>query len=68
MTLTDAGFADVAVPDRDHTKTTGGVDQDCAASLFGRVVSSAFRLSASPMFDIFRGPSLLFGISAVAFP
>jgi hypothetical protein len=31
MTLTDAGFADVAVPDRDHTKTAGGVDQDCAA-------------------------------------
>ena len=38
------------------------------SSLFGGLRSSAFRPSTFPMFDVTRGPLLLFGISSVALP
>ena len=38
------------------------------SSLFGGLRSSAFELSTSPAFDVFRGPLLLFGIGASALP
>jgi len=49
----------------------GGVDADemsKGSSLFGRLKSSAFRLSAIAMFAVTRGSSLLFGIGSSALP
>jgi hypothetical protein len=41
---------------------------ELGSSLFGGLRSSAFRLSASPTFEVTRGSSLLFGISSSALP
>jgi hypothetical protein len=38
------------------------------SSLFGVLRSSAFELSAAPVFNVIRGASLLFGFGCLALP
>ena len=51
-----------------RSRRRNGKCEFSGSSLFGGLRSSAFRPSTFPMFDVTRGPLLLFGISSVALP
>ena len=68
--LAPPDLARVVRYDRSCSRSSSPVRPICVmgSSLFGGLRSSAFRPSTFPMFDVTRGPLLLFGISSVALP